>query len=347
MFEDAEPRIMRMLEGFLDEALAIHRECVVADGHSDFPYRAVDEGANIVTGENCQQISVKQMQRVNHRIQGAALFTPSKYTGEKATRFALNMLGNLRSLVDENEEKLEFITQKSQLDVYAKNTADKFGLIIWIEGVSPFAGDFSNLETFLKLGLKGAGITHNVENEAAYGCSSGKKLGLKPFGKELVCELEKHNVIVDLAHMNEAGFYETLEITEKPVVVSHTGLREVRGDGSERLLTDAQVREIAQMQGIVGIDYYPWHVGRMQTESVYFADVDDIFAVIDRGISLVGDDFIGLGSDSDGYNDTAEGLAKVEDVMFLTARMIKAGYTKDSIRKILSGNWLRVLCQLL
>ena len=347
MFEDADPRIMRMFEGFLDEALAIHQECIVADGHSDFPYRANEEAANIVTGENCQQISLEQMQKINLRIQGAALFTPEKYIGDEATRFALQMLGNIRKLVDENDENLEFITQKSQLEKYVKNETEHFGLIIWLESVSPIAGDFTILETFLKLGLKGAGITHNVENEAAYGCSTGKKLGLKPFGRDLVRELEKHNVIVDLAHINESGFYETLEITEKPVVVSHTGLRKVRGDGSERLLTAEQVKEIAQKQGIVGIDYYPWHIGRKTAENLYKADVDDVFAVIDYGVSLVGDDFIGLGSDFDGFNDTTQGLAKVEDVIFLTARMLKGGYSTESIRKILSGNWLRVLHKLI
>ncbi len=343
MFEDADPRIMRILEGFLDEALAIHRNCVVADGHSDFPYRASEEAANIVTGENCQQISHAQMTQVNHRIQGAAHFTPEKYIGDEATRFALHMLENLRKLVDENDEKLEFIRHKSQLEKYAKNETGKVGLIIWLESVSPLSGNFKNLEKFLSLGLKGAGITHNVENEAAYGCMTKSHAGLKPFGRDLVRELEKHNVIVDLAHINETGFYETLEITDKPVVVSHTGLRKVRGDESERLLTDAQVKEIAQKNGIVGIDYYPWHIGRKTAENIYKSDVDDVFAVIDHGVSLVGDDFIGLGSDFDGFNDTTQGLAKVENVIFLTARMIQGGYSNESIRKILSRNWLRVL----
>ncbi|MCD4655928.1 MAG: dipeptidase, partial [Planctomycetes bacterium] len=339
--------IMKMLDGFLDEAMAIHRDCVVADGHSDFPYRAIEEGANIVTGEKCQQISLGQMSQVNHRIQGAALYTPPEYTGFTATQYALNMLGNLRRLVDDNEDKLEFIRQKSQLEKYAKNETSKFGLIIWLEGVSPIAGDFSNLETFLKLGLKGAGITHNVKNEAAFGCSSKSLVGLTPFGCDLVRQLEKSKVILDLAHINEPGFYEILEITENPVVVSHTGIRSIRGNVSQRLLTDAQVKEVAQRQGIVGIDYYPWHIGRKQAENDYFADVDDVFAVIDHGVSLVGEDFIGLGSDFDGFNDTTQGLAKVEDVLFLTARLIKAGYAIESIRKILSENWLRVLRELL
>jgi len=342
MFEDANPRLMRLLENFLDESLAIHKSCIVADGHSDFPYRAVEEDANIVTGRNCKQISLEQMVKVNHRLQGAALYTPPKYTGLAATNYALNMLGNLRKLIEATEGKFEFITQQSQLEVYKKNETNKFGFLVWIEGVSPLAGLFSNLETFVKLGLKGVGITHNVENEAAYGCGTKKKLGLKPFGRDLISELEKHKVIVDLAHINEVGFYEAVEISEKPVVVSHGGLREIRGDGSERLLKNDQVKEIAEKQGLVGIDYYPWHIGRKQSEDVYVADIDDIFAVIDHGVSLVGDDFIGLGSDFDGYNDTAEGLAKVQDIVFLTARMLKAGYSKESIRKILSGNWLRI-----
>ena len=347
MFEDADPKIMRMLESYLDEALAIHKSCVVADGHSDFPYRAIEENANIVTGANCSQISLDQMAFANQRIQGAAIYTSPEYTGFSATQYALNMLGNLRKLVDENENRLEIITQKSQLEAFENNETKKFGLLIWLEGVSPLAGLFSNLETFVKFGLKGAGITHNAENEAAYGCGTNKKLGLKPFGRDLIKELENSNIVVDLAHINEAGFYDALEISEKPVVVSHGGLREIRGDGSERLLTDEQVKEIVEKHGLVGIDYYPWHIGRKVSEDVYTADIDDIFAVIDHGVSLAGIDFIGLGSDFDGYNDTAQGLTKVQDVVFLTARMLKAGYDKDAICKILSKNWLRVLNQLI
>ena len=102
------------------------------------------------------------------------------------------------------------------------------------------------------------------------------------------------------------------------------------------------MKEIAQRQGIIGIDYYPTHIGREVEKGKFEATLDDVFAVIDYVVELVGEDFVGLGSDFDGFRDITHGIECVSHEPLLTARMLKAGYPESSIRKILSGNWLRV-----
>ena len=159
----------KILEEFLDKAVEIHRNTVVADGHSDFPYRAVMNDADIISGKNCNQLSVKQMLRVNHRIQGAAAYTPAEYSGESATNFAKNIFIHLINTVERNPEILEIITSKNQLLPFAENKSKTIGLLLWLESVSPIAGSIKIAEDFAKLGVKGACLVHNVENEAAHG----------------------------------------------------------------------------------------------------------------------------------------------------------------------------------
>ena len=152
---------------------------------------------------------------------------------------------------------------------------------------------------------------------------------------------EAENIIVDLAHINEKGFFDVLDLAKKPVVVSHTGIKGIRGEQTPRLLTDEQVKLIAERRGIVGIDYYPAHIGRF-IDGEFIANLEDVFAVIDYSVELVGDDFVGFGSDWDGFGDLTVGLGCVEQEILLTARMLKAGYEEKTIAKILSKNWLRV-----
>ena len=231
-----------------------------------------------------------------------------------------------------------------------------------MEGIEPLGTDLDLLRAFYELGVRSIGLTHARSNAAGhggvFGASGSSSEGLTSFGQDVVRECERLGVIIDLAHINPAGFDEILSITTQPPIVSHTNVR--RYYDIERNINDEQIEMIGERSGVIGINSVL--VSPREEESTMDRYIDHIQHVAD----LIGIDCVGIGFDFFEFiyrqwpePRQQELAAKFTTPHFipdlgnhsharnLTRRLIERGFTDEQIEKILRGNWLRIFQQVL
>lgn len=208
------------------------------------------------------------------------------------------------------------------------------GGLLATEGAHPLEGKLENLSKLREAGYRMIGLQHFFDNELGGSLHGMSKGGLTAFGRDVVAELERTNMIVDLAHSSPAVVDDVLAMSTRPVVVSHTGVR--GACDSPRNLSDAQMRAIAAKGGLIGIGYWDGAVCDITPKGVAKS--------IRYAADLVGVDYVALGSDYDGSTtvmfDASESVALID-------ALIAAGFTDEEIAKIGGGNQIRLLMELL
>ncbi|WP_428265752.1 dipeptidase [Haliangium sp.] len=221
-------------------------------------------------------------------------------------------------------------------DVRAAQQSGRIAALSGIEGGQALEGDIDQVATFAARGVRYIGLLHFSANQLgapAFGLGANHGRGLTDFGKEVVTEMNRLGVIVDLAHISRAGFFDAIERTRAPVMVSHTGVLGVHR--SWRNIDDEQLRAVADTGGCVGAIFARRFVGR--------GGADAVAAHIQHIIKVAGEDVPALGSDFDGAVVPAPGLDDVADLPRLTAALARRGMPERTLRKVLGENALRVL----
>src|SRR5712691_9302058 len=231
-----------------------------------------------------------ELEAGNIGVLGAAIYIEDRYLPEMGLRVALDQIARLYA---EAEQGARFAICKSYKEILGARKAQKIALLITMEGVEPLGTDLDLLRVFYELGVRSIGLTHARRNAAGSGAifaaSGSPRDGLTSFGRDLVRECESLGVIVDLVHINPAGFEEILAITTKPPIVSHTNARKFYD--VERNISDEQIKMIGQRGGVVGINSVL--VSPKQEESTLDCYVDHI----EHAIDLIGIDGVGIGFD--------------------------------------------------
>lgn len=252
--------------------------------------------------------------------------------------------GNARA-IDEQIDALEAFIAAGSGHLRLVRTADDVeaarrdgvtGALLGIEGAHALDGDLDRVEHFAKRGVRYLGLLHFSANEAghpAYGIGRRDAEGLTAWGRALVRRCEAASVIVDLAHINRAGFLEACTMATRPLIVSHTGVR--RAHEHWRNIDDDQIRAVATTGGVVGIIFCPRFLGG--------DSVDDVVRHLQHVIDVGGEDVPSLGSDWDGMIVPTPDLCDAAHLPLLTDAMIKVGFTETLIAKVLRKNALRVL----
>ncbi|HTM09382.1 MAG TPA: dipeptidase [Verrucomicrobiae bacterium] len=223
--------------------------------------------------------------------------------------------------------------------------------ILHFEGGMPLEGSIHQLRNFYRLGLRSMQLTWNFRNELGDGVWENRtKGGLTNFGVEVIKEMNRLGMIVDLAHMNREGFFQALEVASAPLIVSHANACGMLDN--PRNLADDQIKAIADQGGLVGILALPERVAKKD------ATIDDLLKHIDYMINLAGIEHIALGMDFIKYDgprtlkdrhhplherEYVKGFEEIEDLPNLIERLDKNGYKESDIALILGGNYLRVL----
>jgi membrane dipeptidase len=198
-----------------------------------------------------------------------------------------------------------------------------------IEGAHALEGDPSRVSELRKRGVLFIGLVHLRDNEIG-GSSSGSNRSLSELGRQLIEEMNRSGVHVDLAHASEATFAEALELTTLPPLVSHTGVRAVHD--TWRNLGDDQIRAVAERGGVVGVMLAPPALGEPSLEEAILH--------IEHVIEVGGEDAAAIGSDFDGYVDPA---IDASGLPALTELLLRRGHSEERVRKILGENVLRIL----
>ncbi len=221
-------------------------------------------------------------------------------------------------------------------EIAAARAAGKVAVTAAIEGGHALEGDLDHVAAFAARGVRSIGLVHLTPNRLgspAFGVGKNQNRGLSPYGKDVVREMNRLGMIVDLAHISRAGFFDAIEVTQAPVMVTHTGVIGVHDH--LRNIDDAQLRAVAQCGGCVGVIFAKRFLGGRSIEAV----VDHILHIID----VAGEDVPALGSDFDGFVVPAHGLEDVAQMPRLTAALARRGLRPETLGKILGGNALRVM----
>jgi membrane dipeptidase len=184
-------------------------------------------------------------------VLGVAIYIEDRYLPEMGLRVALDQIARLYAEVAQTDR---FAVCKTFAEVEQARSANKIALVVTMEGVEPLGQDLNLLRAFYELGLRSVGLTHARRNAAGSGGifkhSGSSRDGLTNFGRDIVCECERLGILIDLAHINPKGFEEIVDLTTKPLIVSHTNVRKFYD--IERNISDAQIKIVGQRGGVVG-----------------------------------------------------------------------------------------------
>jgi len=328
----------------------------IIDLHFDLPMDLYEkrDGKNVLETE-----FLPEFEAGNIGVIGVAIYIEDRYLPETGLRVALDQIARLYA---ETDRCGRFAICKSQREMQKACETRRIALLITMEGVEPLGTDLDLLRLFYELGVRSIGLTHARSNAAGHGGSfatgGSSPDGLTSFGRDVVRECERLGVIVDLAHINPAGFEEILSITTKPPIVSHTNVRYYYD--IERNISDEQIKMIGKRRGVIGVNSIL--VSPREKESTLDRYIDHIEHIA----NLIGIDGVGIGLDFFEfiYRQWPESRQKELAAKFttphfipdlrnhsharnLTRRLIERGFGDEQIGKILRENWMRIFKQIL
>src|SRR6266513_72124 len=323
----------------------------IVDMHFDLPMDLYEKRDR----KNVLEVEfLPELETGNMGVLGAAIYIEDRYLPENGLRVALDQIARLYAGTQACQR---FAICKSVREIQNARAEGKIALIITMEGVEPLETDLNLLRIFYELGVRSIGLTHARSNAAGHGgifAPTGSALeGLTAFGRDVVRECERLGVIVDLAHINPAGFDEIFSITTNPPIVSHTNVRCYYD--IERNISDEQIKMIGKRRGVIGVNSVL--VSPRGDESTLDRYIDHIEHVV----NLIGVECVAIGFDFFEfiYRQWPESARKELAAKFttphfipdmsnhsharnLTRRLIERGFSDEQIEKILRGNWMRI-----
>ena len=365
-----------------DKAKKLSKELIIADGHIDLPYRLHEEGLiyeeNIDLNHNTNRnFDIPKARKGGLNSPFMSIYIPSEKTYSEGFELANSLIDLVENIVESNKDHFQLaLTPEDVINNFNNN---KISLPMGMENGSPIGNNIKNLKFFFDRGIRYVTLTHAKNNQI---CDSSydterKWNGLSEFGKELIKEMNKIGMMIDVSHVSDKTFYDILNITEKPLIASHSSPRKFTPN-FERNMSDDMIIELAKNNGVILINFgssfvnnnsnmiffeidklvESWRIENgyeVKDENVIkkrellinqknpFASIDDVLDAIDHVNNLVGHNHIGFGSDFDGLGNSLP--SNLKDVSFypkLIEGLLKRGYNKESIEKICYKNFFRV-----
>jgi class I glutamine amidotransferase len=252
------------------------------------------------------------------------------------TSYADLIFNKIEKIVKDNNRYLSIARTPS--DLYEDKRKGRKSIMFAIENGLALEGDLANVKYFAQRGVIYITLCHNGDNDI---CDSarGSNLhgGVSKFGAAVIREMNRNGIMVDLSHGAEKSFYDALEISSQPIVCSHSNSKALCN--VPRNLTDDQLRALAKKGGVAHITLYHGFLRKEGTASVL-----DAIAHLEHAISIMGIDYVGIGTDFDG-DGTVCGMADASEMINFTRHLLARKYSERDIEKIWGGNWLRVMAQ--
>ncbi|HEV7699820.1 MAG TPA: dipeptidase [Pyrinomonadaceae bacterium] len=373
------------------KALKIHRKAIVVDGHNDIVSPMTDDDYDLATPSSGKF----------HETDGTPYhsdlgrFKASGITGEffsiyvggdtwkagKAMPRALDMIDATYRQTERHPGQLTMCTTAAEIRRAKK--ARKLCVLMGIEGGYAIENSLSALREFYRLGVRYMTLTHNVTHDWADAHhDTPKNNGLSDFGKEVVREMNRLGMFIDISHVSEKVMNDVLDITNAPVIASHSSARAL--NDHTRNIGDDVLRRVAKNGGVIMVNFYPSFLDartnkeendrsarlKPQTDAlkaqfkgdikgyniaeaklfvenpIYIAPYTRIVDHIDHIKQIAGTDHVGLGSDFDGVPFLPAGMNGADDLPLVTYEMLRRGYSEADIRKVLGENLLRAMAQM-
>ncbi len=365
-----------------ERAARLHREAIVIDTHIDTPQRLLDEDFDLAPRDANGHIDIPRMKEGGL---DAAFFSiwvdPTKYKTSGASHRALELIDTVYEQVQRHPDQL--VLARTAEDIRRAHRQGKIALLMGVEGGHAIEDSLRVLRTYYELGVRYMTLTHFFNNNWA-DSSTDKPAhnGLTDFGRQVVREMNRLGILVDISHVSDKTFFDAVEVSQAPVIASHSSCRALTN--IPRNMGDDLLKGLAKNGGVVHINYGCMFVNpdyrseqfadlitefnrqqrladekypndpkqaalekyRLQKEygaRIPRGSVENVLKHIDHVVQVAGVDHVGLGSDFDGVPCLPEGLDDVTFLPRLTQGLLDRGYSEADIKKILGGNTLRVL----
>ncbi|WP_462180889.1 dipeptidase [Pseudoalteromonas gelatinilytica] len=359
-----------------DKAIKLAKDTILIDTHIDVPYRIHNKWADVTKATSDGDFDYPRAMQGGLNAPFMSIYIPANLEFEgkgKSYQLANQLIDSMEAIVQRAPDK--FAIADSTADIKAQFKQGKMSIAMGMENGSPIEGDIKNLKHFYERGVRYITLAHSQSNhisDSSYDIRRKWK-GLSPFGKELVKEMNNIGMLVDVSHISDDAFYQVMEISKVPVIASHSSLRKYT-PGFERNMNDDMLLALKKNGGVIQINFGSSFV-TAQAGSWYdqlksakaekkkdgtklskdfdaayraknpfpFASLEQVLDHIDHVVELIGIDYVGIGSDYDGVGDSLPtGLKDVSSYPNLVQGLMDRGYSDKDIKKILSGNMLRV-----
>lgn len=318
-------------------AQELHFLTPVLDAHCDTLTALESEGRRLGQMSPRGHLDLPRLAQGGVNIQFFAAFISPKYRDNSLAR-AMEIFDIFYREMTENFSLAEPVYNYS--DINRILSLKKVAALLTVEGGEALSGRLEVLRMFHRLGVRGLTLTWNGRNELGDGVSeAGTGGGLSSFGVAVVREMNRLGMLIDVSHLSEKGFWDVLRETAKPVIASHSNCRSLCDH--PRNLKDDQIKELGACKGVMGLCFYPVFLGNAGVSLETLLDHAAHVAY------LVGVDCIGLGSDFDGAESCIPELPDVTRLPLVTEGLLKKGFSVEEVKKILGGNFLRVMEQVL
>ncbi len=359
-------------------ARKLAQDAIIVDTHIDAPTELMKQWVDLGVDQP-REFDFPKARAGGLDVAFMSIYTSSGQDDDgSAWNIANRMIDAVDSLAFRHPEK--FALLRSPREVEALRRLDLVLLPLGMENGAPIGNDIGKLKFFFERGVRYITLTHSANNRIADSSYAIEKKwnGLSPFGREVVAEMNRLGMMIDVSHLSDAAVAQSVELSRTPVVATHSALRHFT-PGFERNLSDELAKTIAAKDGVIQIpfgnafvdpksaaktqayfvdynEYLQQHAAGKTTQTVAEFDaawdianppmpvkMEAVLDQIDYGVKLVGIDHIGIGSDFDGVGGALpEGLKTAADYPNLIAGLQARGYSDSDLRKILGGNLLRV-----
>ena len=361
------------------KARDLARTSIIVDGHVDVPYRLIEKWDDVSLSTADGDFDYLRAITGGLNAPFMSIYIPAENETEAAREVADELIGLVNRIVDDSPDK--FAIPFSTDDVRQQFAAGLISLPMGLENGSPIGNDLEMVQYFHDRGVRYVTLTHSLSNQISDSSYDDNKQwdGLSEFGFELVKEMNRVGIMVDISHVSDAAFADVLEVAQAPVIASHSSARYFTPDW-ERNISDDMIKRVAEIGGVVMINFGSAFVTREANEyslsrrDAYDAYIeengfekndelqsafDDIYARdngpypyatlaetldhFDHVVALVGVEHVGIGSDYEGVGDSLPvGLKDVSTYPNLIRGLLERDYSEDDVRKILGENLLRV-----
>ena len=316
------------------DALRIHYDAVVLDGHIDTPTLMLDRGYALGQRHRGDHVDLPRMAAGG--LDGAffSIYVARSYgEGQAATDRALAMIERVNQQVAGLEGAMLVRTADGVLRARERGQA---AVLLGLEGGHALQGSPDVLRLLAANGVRYVTLTHTNTNAWADASTDAPRWGgLNALGREMVAEMNRLGVLVDLSHVSDDTIRDALDATRAPVIVSHSSCRALHDHA--RNVSDDLLRAIAANDGVVMINFYPLYLGNGAVT------VETLLDHIEHAVAVAGADHVGIGSDFDGVTSLPSGMGDVTRLPWLTYGLLQRGVSEADVRKILGGNVLRVM----
>jgi len=358
-------------------------QAIIIDTHADTPQMMLDEGYDLARPDSPFMVSIPKMRQGHLGAEFFSIWVDVGWPKQELIHRALDLIDVVYEQVGRHSDVLAVATTADE--IVRLRLQGKFAILMGVEGGHIIQDDLRALDIYYRLGVRYMTLTHAANTEWADSCGDKPKWnGLTDFGKQVVERMNRLGMMVDISHVSDKTFYDTLDVTKAPVIASHSSCRALCD--VPRNMTDDMIRALAKNGGVMNINYFPGFLGqafadgfkRMRTQMdaeigaararyaqqgkrlSYYEQVKieqrllkdlpvpsytAIADHIDHAVKVGGIDHVGLGSDFDGIDSAPKGMEDVSKLPDLVRELARRGYSEQDLKKILGGNLLRVMRQ--